>query len=690
MTADLLTQARRLSQSGRLEESAQTYQQILALEPDNAPVNFEAGVIAFRLGRHRAAIGNLLQAIALDADQATFHNALGIVHSSTGNLSAGADCFERALELDPGNAAALTNLGNNFRDQGRWGEAVDCYEKAVASHPEYVAACINLGDLLRRQGKLDAALAVYRSAPAPHATSPAIQFKTAVTLHQGGNDAEAVTLFQAIAARHPRYPGVHNNLGLALVRLSRFDEAIASYRKAIANEPDSAAPHNNLGNALRDQNDLDGAITSYRNALALQPDHARAHSNLLLTLNYLPGLAQAELCEAALQFAARQTAGLPKEHPAYGNSTEVERQLKIGYVSPDFRAHSVAHFTRKLIGAHDRNRVEVFCYANVMKQDPITDEFRTRADHWVSIVGLDDRAVAERIGNDRIDILVDLAGHTANNRLLVFARKPAPVQVNWLGYPNTTGLACMDYRLTDAIADPPGAADRLHSEKLIRLPNGFLCYQSDEPDPPVAACPHREQGYITFGSFNTLAKITPDVVRVWSTILHAIPDSRLVLKSQALAHGNIRERCIRQFGDRGIAPQRLDLLGLIPGRNGHLAAYARIDIGLDPFPYNGTTTTCEALWMGVPVVSLRGDRHASRVGASILQHTGLPELVTGSEDEYVELACSLAADRPRLAGLRKTLRRQMRQSVLMDTDRFTRSLEDAYRQMWQTWCRNNA
>jgi predicted O-linked N-acetylglucosamine transferase (SPINDLY family) len=346
----------------------------------------------------------------------------------------------------------------------------------------------------------------------------------------------------------------------------------------------------------------------------------------------------------------------------------------------------VAHFTRKLIGAHDRDQVEVFGYANVIKPDEITSEFRAQADHWLSIVGMKDEDVVDRIREERIDILVDLAGHTADNRLLVFAHKPAPIQVTWLGYPGTTGLACMDYRLTDAVADPPDVADRWYSEKLFRLPHGFLCYQTDEPHPAVAVCPGLEQGHITYGSFNNLPKITPDVVRIWSRILNASTDSRLILKAKAFAHEKIRARYLQAFHEQGISPERLDLLGLIPGRGNHLATYSRIDIGLDPFPYNGTTTTCEALWMGVPVIGLLGDRHAGRVGASILHHVGLPELVAASEDDYVERACSLAADRQRLGMLRETLRPMMRASRLMDTGQFTQSLENAYREMWMDWC----
>jgi predicted O-linked N-acetylglucosamine transferase (SPINDLY family) len=395
---------------------------------------------------------------------------------------------------------------------------------------------------------------------------------------------------------------------------------------------------------------------------------------------------QKRLYQESLQFDLRQARRLLKQPPVFGNTRDRQRVLRVGYVSPDFREHSVAHFTRKLIGSHNREKVEVTCYADVMKPDGFTREFEAQADHWLSLVGMDDEAVAERIRQDGIDILVDLAGHTSDNRLLVFARRPAPVQVTWLGYPNTTGMRAMDYRLTDAVADPPGEADKTHTEKLIRLEHGFLCYQTDEPVPEVAPPPCLQQGHVTFGSFNTTKKVTADVIRVWSQILKAVPGARLLLKSESLQDEAARARLRKAFGERGVAEDRLELHGGFPGRDEHMGLYSTVDVGLDPFPYNGTTTTCEALWMGLPVVCLRGDRHAGRVGASIMHRIGLDELVAGSKDDYAALAQALAADTGRLAELRSGMRARMRASPLMDVRLFAETLESAYRQMWITWC----
>ncbi len=684
--AGLLAQARQFSQSGQPDVSAKKYQQILSLQPKHSTAHFELGVLAFTQGQQQSAISYMQQAIELDSSQSMFHNGLGIVYSNIGDLPAGMLCFERALKLNPGNAVMLNNLGSNYKDQGKLADAVDCYQKAASANPKYAGAYTDLGEGPRRQRNFPAAADAYRQALAAGADGPEIHFNLAVSLLNMGNDQEAAKLFKTASVKNPQHPGAFNNLGLALIGLDKFDEAIANYKKAIDIEPSFAAAHNNLGNALRSQNKLNDAIVSYRHALTLQPDHAGAHTNLLLTLNYLPEKSQAELYEAALQFETQHASNLLPDSLSYPNSKDKHKRLRIGYVSPDFRAHSITHFTIKLIGTHHRNQVEVFCYSNVIKPDSVTSKIRALADHWISIVGMDDQSVADQIRKDQIDILVDLAGHTADNRLLVFARKPAPVQVNWLGYPNTTGMSTIDYRLTDAIADPPGEADQLHTEKLIRLPQGFLCYQTDDPHPAVVSPPCLEQGHITFGSFNNLSKMTPDVIRTWSTILQSVPDARLVLKSKAFAHETTRTQYAQKFQQHGISPGRLELFGLIPGRGKHLALYSKIDIGLDPFPYNGTTTTCEALWMGVPVISLLGNRHAGRVSASIMHHLGLPEWVADNEDEYIEMARSLADDRQQLISLREKLRPMMLKSALMDTEGFTQSLENTYREIWQTWC----
>jgi protein O-GlcNAc transferase len=355
-------------------------------------------------------------------------------------------------------------------------------------------------------------------------------------------------------------------------------------------------------------------------------------------------------------------------------------------VSPDLRSHSVAFFVEPLLKTHDRARFDVFCYADVRHPDAVTERLKGLTDHWRDIVGLDDVEVARLICEDRVDILVDLAGHTAHNRLLVFARKPAPIQIAYLGYPNTRGFDDMDYWLTDALADPPGESGRFYVEEIVRLPNGFNCYQPPPQSPPVSPLPALETGHINLGSFNNATKINEGVIACWAAILHAVPQARLILKARALADRQTRKRLEQYFIGYGIPVERVEMIGWIPASADHLELYDRVDIALDTFPYNGHTTTCEALWMGVPVITLAGKVHAGRVGVSLLTQAGLSELIAESPQAYVDMAVGLTRDRERLAELRQGLRGRIKRSPLTDATGLTCAIEAAYRTMWQTWC----
>jgi protein O-GlcNAc transferase len=407
----------------------------------------------------------------------------------------------------------------------------------------------------------------------------------------------------------------------------------------------------------------------------------------LLCLNYDERSSNAELFEAHRAWDQRHGRAAPLPM-TYANDRATERRLKIGYVSPDFRGHSVAFFLEPLLKHHDRRQIELFCYAEVSWPDAVTERFKGLADHWVVTVGMSDVALAERIRNDGIDILVDLAGHMAKNRLLVFARKPSPVQVTWLGYPNTTGLTTIDYRLVDAVTDPEGEADAFASETLLRLANCFLCYSAPDNAPVVAPLPYLKTGFITFGSFNNPSKLSAATLDVWATLLGRLPDAWLLLKGRSFVDATVRASFLQGFTERGVSAERVELLAWIPSGTAHLALYDRIDIALDPFPYNGTTTTCEALWMGVPVVTLRGDRHAGRVGASLLTQVALTDLIADCTAEYVEIAASLARNPAELNDLRLSLRSRVATSPLCDAPTFATKIESAYRSMWRRWVAN--
>ena len=685
-SARLLEAALQQHRTGRLQQAERLYKQVLAQEPNNIEANHLLGVIACQGGEFETGAQLIRKALRLKPDYAGAHKSLGKALQVLGRLDEAAASFRRALELMPEYAEACNDLGIVLLAQSKIEDAKASFQKAAALKPGFAEAHYNLGNLFYEQRNFNEAAASFRQAIVIRPNHAAAHNNLGNALKHLNRHKEALVSFQKAIAINPGYAEAHNNLGNLLNDQGKYAEAAACCRRAIVLNPDFAAAHSNLGNAFFHQGLMVDAVASFRQAAELGRDNAY-FTNLLLTLNYLPGMTQEEIYTESLQWGDRLLANLQFNNDiAYSNNKEKERRLRIGYISPDFRAHSVAYFFEPVLKGHSRKNFEIFCYANVQKPDAASKRMQDEADHWFSITGLDDDAAAAQIRRDHIDILVDLAGHTGDNRLPVLARRPAPVQVTWLGYPNTTGLRIIDYRLTDHIADPPGEADRLHSENLVRLEHGFLCYQPDAAAPEVAPLPCLRSGYITFGSFNNLAKVSPEVIMVWAQILAAVPESHLLLKAKQLGNDETRDRYVHMFGAAGIAADRLELHSRLPQQAEHLALYSRVDIGLDPFPYNGTATTCEALWMGVPVVTLLGDRHAGRVGASILHRLKLDELVAESPDEYAALALALATDLKRLSEMRASLRSRMLGSTLMDRQLFIRTLEHAFRRIWRRWC----
>jgi protein O-GlcNAc transferase len=468
-----------------------------------------------------------------------------------------------------------------------------------------------------------------------------------------------------------------NNLGLAWDALGKPDDALACFERAVDSGPHHIGALTNLGNAYKDRGHAVLAVAAYRKVLSLNPDNGPVHSNLLLAMQYQDG--------AVILSEARSYARLHPgpfcgagEHDRAG--TSARHRLRIGYVSPDFREHPVVNFLEPILRAHDHEQFEIFCYADVSRPDDVTRRLKDYADHWRSLVGLSIAQAAEAIRQDGIDILVDLAGHTGGNRLPMFARKPAPFQASYLGYLGTTGLPAMDYYLTDAHVDPPGLTECHYQEQLIHLPECAFCYDPG-PAPEVSNdLPVRRTGKILLGCLNNLAKVSDEVLSVWSRILVAVPGSQLLLRDEAGSSALERIRGI--VSRHGIAPDRLCFVGRVATRSDYLKLYHEVDIALDPFPYNGVTTTCDALWMGVPVISLAGRMCVSRQGVRFLRNVGLDELLAETPDDYVCIAADLADDAPRLATLHFGLRERMRRSPLMNSQRLTRDLEAAYRCMW--------
>jgi len=634
-------------QAGRLQEAEKLYRLILAQQPEHADALQNLGIIAQQAGRPDIAV----------------------------------DLIRRASVLRPTNAETYSNLGHALKDNGQLDEAIAACRQAIALKADLPEAHSNLGAALARKGQFDEAMAACSRATALRPNLAEAHTILGAALAGKGQFDEAVAAFGRAIALKPSLPEAHNNLGNALRDNGQFDEAIAVYRHAISLRPNYAEAHNNLGIALMDQGRLDEAIDSYRRALELKGDYVEAHSNLILAMHDSPSYGAQAMAEELRRWNRQHAEPLKKFIRPHTNKRDPDRRLRIGYLSPDFREHPVGQNLLPLLREYDHGQMEVFCYANVVRPDARTEELRRHADVWRSIVGMSDSQAVELIRQDGIDILVDLALHTGNNRLLVFAHKPAPVQATWLGYCGSTGMDAMDYRLSDPYMDPPDSDLSVYSERTIRLPETYWCYRSTGPTPEPSPSPAAAAGYVTFGCLNNFAKVSRPALDLWAEILQGVARSRLIVHSHPGAHLDaVRER----FAGMGISPDRLEFPSRQPWPQ-YVQTYSRIDIVLDPFPWGGGITTCDALWMGVPVVSLMGRTAVGRGGASILSNVGVPELIAQTPQQYAQIATNLAGDLPRLAELRRTLRARMKASPLMDAPRFARNVEATYRQMWRAW-----
>jgi protein O-GlcNAc transferase len=749
-TADLLAAAVAHHRAGRLDQAAALYDSILASSPDNAEALHNSGLIALRRGDTGEAIGKLQRAAAAAPDRAVTQNDLGAALRFAGRLPEAAASLEKAVAIDPNYADAWNNLGIVRRGVDDLAGARAALERAAELKADFAPTFNALGVVLRSLSESDAAVVAFRKALAIKPDYPEALTNCGLALLEMRRPAEALALLDRAAnltptvaeawlnlglaqrargdlvaaadalrratslnpklaaawnafgvicaalTRHeaacealahavrlaPNSPEFLSNYGLALQKAGRDEEALKALERALVLQPSHAEALFNRGVVRQSIGDFSGALADWRATLSADPSQRVARSNLLFALQYEADVSGPALLAEARAFE-RWHSRPGDRYRSWPNQAEPGRRLRVGYVSPDFRTHPVAQYVEPLFKAHAFDAVELFAYAYVTRPDDVTRRLQGLVPNWRFIDAGDAAAVARQIRDDGIDILIDLAGHTADNQLAVFALKPAPIQVTWLGYPGTTGLSAIDYRLTDEIADPPGTDDP-SSESPVRLPHGFHCWR-----PPMLELPlsrRDAKAAPVFGSFNNVQKMSPATFELWSEILRRAPDARLVLKSYWLSRPGVAERIRRSFEQLGVAPERLSLSGFIPDTAAHLHAYAEIDVALDPCPYNGTTTTLEALWMGVPVVTLRGERHAARVGASLLTHAGMGELIASNPGEYVAVAAALAADGGRLTEFRAAARQRLQASPLLDVPRFARALEAAYRTMWQRWC----
>lgn len=595
--------------------------------------------------------------------------------------------LDKVCKKDKRNADAWFMQGTILGNTGRFEEAVQCLQRAVRLRPNHALSYFNLGNALSSQEKFADAAAMFSKALSLGMKNPEILRALGRAEVNSGRPKQAIAVYKEYLQFEPGNPDVLGNLAACHFHAGELNDAAKVYKLAL-NVRHDARYLNGLGASLCQQGLFEEAIDAQREAIQLQPDNASWHSNLLLSLNYLPDLSAESLLEEHRAWSRSQRIKKVDITPETCTA-DPDQQLRVGYVSPDFRTHSVAYFFAPLLQHHNVELVDTWCYATSPRTDETTQRLRGMAGHWRDISGLDDAKAIEQIRSDKIDILIDLAGHTAGNRLTIFAAKPAPVQLTWLGYPTTTGLSEIDYRLTDEIADPQGQ-EKFYSEKLIHLPGCFLCYEPFSGSPDVAPPPILENGFATFGSFNNLAKINEDVISTWASLLHSVPDSRLLIKNPSLTDRATAERYLSLFEQHGISGKRIELLGLAPTTEDHLDTYKRIDIALDTFPYNGTTTSCEALHMGVPVVALAGGSHAGRVSTSLLSALGLEELIASTHEEYISIAEKLVSDKARLSELRETLRERMANSPLNNGKAFAHKMEQAYRAIWQEYCATRA
>jgi len=711
-----------LAGENRHEEAMECFHHALKLNPSMAEAENNLGNSLHALGRYQEALERYEAALLLrPAYPEALSNKAALLHGR-GKIEEARACLQEALRLQPGLVQGRGNLGNFLMEEGRLEEALEILRSLVKDMPQSAESWNNLGNCFQRLGRYEDSLQAYSRALECKPDYFLVHNNIGNTFQKLGRHTEAIAAYENALAADGNFAEAVNNLGVTLQEMGRLEEGAQRFEKALQIRPDYVDPlinlannwrdrgrpeqaigylrralelkpsnpssWNNLGCAFTDQGVIPEALDCYRKAIELAPSNHHAHSNLLLNMHYLGEVGPEEILEAHREYGRQYEPRMAGFHAPHPNSPDPDRPIRIGYVSADFRRHSVAFFLEPILEQHDRGRFEVFCYGSVARPDPQTQRFQQLADAgWRSVLGFNHERFHQQVRADAIDILIDLGAHTANSRLIEFAGRPAPVQATYLGYPDTTGLDAMDYRITDPWADPPGETERFHTEQLVRLPAGFLCFRPWPDAPPVAPQPALSGQQFTFGSFNTMAKISPATLDLWAEILCRVPGSRIAIKNKALSETEARQRLQREMAARGVAPERVFMSGLVESLVGHLDSYRLLDLALDSWPYHGTTTTCEALWMGVPLVTLLGRQHVSRVGLSLLDAVGLADFAASTPQDYVSLAVRLAGEPHKLADIRADLRQRMGVSRLVDAVSFTAQLECAYRAMWTNWCR---
>lgn len=676
--------ARQHHSHGRFAEAASLGHHLLAMYPGNASTLHLLGLIAFHTGSTAEAEKRLREAIAANPRDAAYHNDLGDVLQAQARFGEAEGAYRQALLLQPHSAPIYNNLANALNAQGRLDDALAAYRQALRIDAGFAEIHSNLATLLRQKGELAEAIAALRRAIELKPGYAMAYSNLGHALLDNRQIPEAIAALQQALALQPNLAIAHNNLGTAYKALGQMDESVAAYRRALDSDPTNVLALANLANELDQLGDREGSMTLYERAIASPHCMPAAYSNYLAVLHYGAEITIAKIAEAHAAYEQRFAKSLRASWPRHLNTRDPDRPLRVGFLSPYFGIHPVGFFLVRPLENLDRSQFETVCYHDGIKDDEITARLRAPAAEWHIVRGVSDDRLAQRIQEDKIDILFDLAGHTAGNRLLLFARKPAPIQITWLDYVGTTGLAAMDYILADPRQIPPEHAG-YYREQVLRMPDDYICFDPPLEAPTVGPLPAATNGFVTFVSYNIVPKTSALTIDLWSRVLRELPDARLMLGNRGFGVAAAVERVRKQFAERAIDPGRISFQGWAP-RAELLAGYNRADIALDTFPYNGGLTSCEAMWMGVPVVTLPGETFASRHGLAHLTAAGLPEMVARDPDDYVKIAVDLAKDLPRLATLRGGLRERLASSPLCDGRRFAENFGTLLRSAWRHWC----
>jgi protein O-GlcNAc transferase len=645
--AEAFAAAVRLQEAGRWQDAAEHYRQAIKLDGVFGAAFAGLGHVSLQLGNNAEALFCCRRAIEIDPTVAEWHYTLGLVWQSLDQNPEAARSYRRAVELRPRFSEAIQRLGFVMAGE-KMVEATRWFEDLARLRPDDIEIQMELGKLRLAAGKMDEAVGSFRQAVDIEPNENEALLCLANALNCQGKLDEAVGICTGLLERDAALPDAYAIRGDSLTGIARLSDAIADYRRAL-----ELAPHN-----------------------------VEVHEALLHAVYFCPGVDAAAIYAEHRRFDARFTASLAESVQPHPSSMLPSRRLRIGYVSGHFRNHCQMFFTTPLLSHHDRRQFEVFCYSKTPRNDQVTELVRSLADQWRDIGGLTDAQAAEWIRRDGIDVLVDLAMHMQGGSPLVFGRKPAPVQVCWLAYPGTTGLSAIDYRITDPHLDPPGMFDELYSERSVRLPHTFWCYDPLSQEPQVGSLPALANGYVTFGCLNNFCKVNEETLKLWGTLMRGVGRSRLLLLAP---EGSAREWVLDILTKEGIEAERITFVHFQP-RMKYLATYGQIDVGLETLPYNGHTTSMDAHWMGVPVPTVVGKTAVGRAGVSLLRNLGLDELIAETTGDYVEMITRLANDVVRLSELRSELRQRMQRSPLMDGPGFARAMEAAYRKMWERWC----